>query len=181
MLSNPSPYFTQGFMPQFPGLSGMGVPQTGAVNFGQPGADGLAGQFGQLGQLGPIGQLGADPRYAAFANPYSQGHPHLNAGSYSGSQHPAQPIVQLLAQLAQQIQVQSAVTQQIGNAIQQLAQHVAVQALHSQQGAGFGAGQQFGLSGQFAGGLGAQPFGQNPFAGAGPGGYGGFNRSQTIQ
>jgi hypothetical protein len=81
-------------------------------------------------------------------------------------------------------------TQQIGIALQQLAQQLATQSLQTQAYAS--AGQPLGFGGSFVGnpaGSGGQYFGQNPFAGA-QGGYGGFspqaqawgaNRQQTIQ
>jgi hypothetical protein len=118
---------------------------------------------------------------------------------------PVQQIVPVLAQLAQQIAVQSAVAQQIGIAVHQLAHQLAVQGLQSYPGSGFGSGQAFAGAGQqFSGGA-AQPFGPGgPFLGTPgaqyfapnsfntpQGGYGGFNpqqaqawganRPQTIQ
>jgi hypothetical protein len=75
-----------------------------------------------------------------------------------------------LVQLAQQIAIQGAVNQQIGLALHQLAHHLAMQGMQTQQGAGIGGGQ--------------------PFAGIPQGAYGAFNpqaqgwgagRSQTIQ
>jgi len=82
---------------------------------------------------------------------------------YAGAHHPAQQIVLVLGQLAQQISVQTAMTQQISIALQQLVHQLAVQGLPSHQGAGLSAFQ---------------------------GAYGGFtpqaqawgaNRAQTIQ
>ncbi|TLY83578.1 MAG: hypothetical protein E6K41_00820 [Gammaproteobacteria bacterium] len=95
---------------------------------------------------------------------------------YAGAHHPAQQIVLVLGQLAQQISVQTALTQQISIALQQLVHQLAVQGLQI-PGAGLGA-------------FGGQYFAQNPFAGATQGAYGGFspqaqvwgaNRAQTIQ
>jgi hypothetical protein len=133
----------------------------------------------------------------------SAGHnPLLNSGSLSGyaagagGQIPTQQLVPVLAQLAQQISVQSALIQQLGITLHQLAHQLTAQTLQY-QGAGVGAGQGFGAGvSPFAGiGQASGPGGpfsaQNPFAGAPQGGYGGFNpqaqgwwggnRSQTIQ
>jgi hypothetical protein len=143
------------------------------------------------------------------ANPYLQSamfasspihNPLLNSFSFAGPAGPhnaAQQIVPALAQLAQlaqQISLQSAVTQQIGIALHQLAHQLAAQSLQGQQGGGqalfAGAGQPFGQGGPFLGNSGGQYYGQNPLAGATQGGYGGFsspfqawsaNRQQTIQ
>jgi hypothetical protein len=126
--------------------------------------------------------------------------PFLNSGSlsgYAGGQIPAQQLVPVLAQLAQQISVQSALIQQLGITVHQLAHQLTAQILQPQLGAGLGAGQGFGAAVSPFGGIGQAsgpggPFSaQNPFAGATQGGYGGFNpqaqgwwggnRSQTIQ
>jgi len=94
---------------------------------------------------------------------------------YAGAHHPAQQIVLLLGQLAQQISAQTAVTQQISIGLQQLVQQLAVQGL-----------QNPGALGAFGG----QYFAQSPFSGATQGAFGGFtpqaqpwgaNRAQTIQ
>jgi hypothetical protein len=157
MLSNFSQYSPQGFIPQFPGLQGAGWPQMSPGLFGQPGAyagfvpfahePALAGMY--PGPLAPS-PLAYNPLLGSFAG-------------YAGAHHPAQQIVLVLGQLAQQISVQTAVTQQISIALQQLAHQLAVQGLQSHQGAGLGAFQ---------------------------GAYGGFtpqaqawgaNRAQTIQ
>jgi hypothetical protein len=134
---------------------------------------------------------------------------NVSFGQDSGQslQHPAQHLVTVLGQLAQQLAAHAAVTQQIGIAVHQLAQQLGAQSLQGYP-SGFGAGQAFagigppyagvgqpfglGGGGQYGGG---QYFGQNPFGGAiqagyGQGGYGGFNpqaqawganRQQTIQ
>jgi hypothetical protein len=163
--------------------------------FGQPGASSGSAPFGYEPGLAGMGQsqlllspLGYNPLLSSFAG-------------YAGAHNPAQQIVLVLGQLAQQISVQSALIQQISIALQQLVHQLAVQSLQSHQGGGLGAGQAFAGAGQpFIGAgqplgvggpfLGGQYFGQNPFASATQGGYGGFspqaqswgaNRAQTIQ
>ena len=80
-------------------------------------------------------------------------------------------VAPVLGQLAQHIAIQSAVTQQIGVAVHQLAHQLALQGLQGFPGGGFGAGQGFaGASQPYIGG--AQPYGQ---LGLGAGAYGGFN------
>jgi hypothetical protein len=193
MLSNLPQYSPLGQIPQFPGSHGAGSPQMSPGLFGQPGAYGGNGSFGnESGQTGlnqpyPFGGQLTNPflqnpftqnqfPQGPFAtNPYLQ-NPLLQSplahnplpssfAGQAGAPNPAQHIIPVLAQLAQQIAAQSAVTQQIGIALQQLAQHLAAQS-------------------------GTQHFGQNPFASATQGGYGGFNpqaqawganRPQTIQ
>ena len=151
-FSQYSPYPPQGLMSPFPGLQGAGWPQMSPALFGQPGVYGGNAPFGY------------EPGFAGYA----------------GAHHPAQQIVLVLGQLAQQISVQSALIQQISIALQQL--------VH--QSAGLGAGQALGVGGPFLGSFGGPYFGQNPFASAAQGGYGGFspqaqswgaNRAQTIQ
>jgi hypothetical protein len=134
------------------------------------------------------------------ANPYVQSpwslnpaahNPLLNsAGAHVGQVNPASQVVPLLAHLAQQVAIQSAVAQHIGVALHQLAQQLAGQNVQGYPGAGFGGGPGFAGTGQPFGGAGGQYFGQNPFAGAAQGGYDGFspqaqawgaNRPQTIQ
>jgi hypothetical protein len=122
-------------------------------------------------QFGPQSQ-GQNP-YAGFAiNPYlqGQGNPYAQAQQWANPfgqnpfannfgqtpHHPAHQIVPALAQLAQQIALQSAMTQQIGAALHQLAQHLAGQGAQAQQGFGLGGGQPFaGLNSQ------AQAWGAN--------------------
>ena len=203
MLSTFSPYVSHGLMPQFH----QGLPQVRPGRVGQPGAAGGPGAYGVQAPLAPDpAQLG-QPSYAFGVpmNPYLQSpftpnqlpqgpqlpgfSPFLNSvgSAHAGGQLPAQQIVPVLAQLAQQVSIQSAVIQQLGLALHQLAQQVAAQG----QGAGIG-GQGFSAVPPFGIGPSAGgPFsGQNPFAGATQGGYGfnpqaqgwwAGNRSQTIQ
>src|SRR6266478_2049577 len=184
MLSNFSPYPPQGLMSQFPGLQGAGWPQMSPALFGQPGVYGGNAPFGyEPGQAGmgqnqfSLSPLGHNPLLSSFAG-------------YAGAHNPAQQIVLVLGQLAQQISVQSALIQQISIALQQLVHQLAVQSLLSHQGAGLGAGQALGVGGPFLGSFGGQYFGLNPLASAAQSGYGGFspqaqswgaNRAQTIQ
>jgi hypothetical protein len=98
--------------------------------------------------------------YAGFAmNPYMQGHanPYTQSQSWANpfvqnpfgnsfgqtAHHPAQQIVPALAQLAQQLALQSAVTQQMGAALHQLAQQLAIQGSQAQGAFGPGGGQPF--------------------------------------
>ena len=167
MLSNFSQYSPQGFIPQFPGLQGAGWPQMSPGLFGQPGAyagfvpfahePALAGMYPSSFLQNPFVPSPLAPSPLAY-NPL----PGSFAG-FAGAHHPAQQIVLVLGQLAQQISVQTAVTQQISIALQQLVHQLAVQGLPSHQGAGLSAFQ---------------------------GAYGGFtpqaqawgaNRAQTIQ
>src|SRR5262249_20962343 len=55
-----------------------------------------------------------------------------------------QQIVPVLGQIAQQIAVQSAMTQQIGTAVHQLAHQLAVHGMQTQQGLGSQVGQPYG-------------------------------------
>jgi hypothetical protein len=223
MLLSPSQYSPQGLMPQFAGQQAVATPQTGQGLFAQPGASGGNGQmqypFGaqqypSAGQMNPLPQMPFQSPQTPFQqgqfiqNPYlhSQVSPYLQNQlstspfahnpllSGAGAPHLAQQVVQILGQLEQQILTQSAVTQQIGVAIQQLWQ-AALQNLHAHQS--FGSGQNSGLGGQFSGapggqafGTGGQPFGQGPFAIPSPAGYGNMstpaqawasNRPPTIQ
>ena len=162
MLSNFSQYSPQGFIPQFPGLQGTGWPQMSPGLFGQPGA--YAGFV----------PFAHEPALAGmYPTPFLQ-NPFVPS-PYAGAHHPAQQIVLVLGQLAQQISVQTAVTQQISIGLQQLVQQLAVQGL-----------QNPGALGAFGG----QYFAQSPFSGATQGAFGGFtpqaqpwgaNRAQTIQ
>ena len=178
-----SQYSPQGLLPP----QGAGWPQQMSPGlFGQPGANSGYAQFGQdSGQAGfgpqsPFGlggqgnALGQNPfgQSPFAASPYLQNNPLL--GSFAGQQgpHHTQHLIALLGQIAQQLSIHNAMTQQVGIALHQLVQQLAVQ---SYSGGGVGGGQYFG---------------QNPFAGA-QGGYGGFNpqaaqawganRPQTIQ
>ncbi len=168
MLSN-SQYFPQGLFSQFPGLQAAGFPVS---QFGPDSAQAGLGQqfpFG-WGQQFPFGlsQQGGFGQHGLFGGPV-----------------PAHQIVPVLGQLAQQIAVQSAVAQQIGIAVHQLAHQLALQGLQGYPGSAFGAGQVLGGVGQPYIGGGAQPFGLGA-----QGAYGGFNpqaqawganRPQTIQ
>lgn len=174
MLSNFSPYVLQGSMPQFSGqFSGLQ-----ASGF-SPLAPGLPGQLGAYGVQAPFAQVNPYVQSPLLPGPYAH-NPFLNSGgpaSYAGTYTPvAQQIVPLLAQLAQQIFIHSAATQQLGITLHQLCQQIAAVNLQSQQTMG----------------LGAAGIGQSaPFAGATQGNYGGFNpqaqtwwggnRAQTIQ
>jgi hypothetical protein len=116
-------------------------------------------------------------------NPWAQSHvghnPAQNSfGGQAGANIPAQHIVPVLGQLAQQLAVQNAVTQQIGIAVQQLAQHLAQQGIQN-SGGWLGTGQ--GIGGQaFGQGLGGQGFGPQAQGWGGNQAWNG-NRSQTIQ
>ena len=162
MVSNFPQYSPQGLASQFPGLQGAGWPQMNPGLFGQPGMGGGNVSFGQ-----DSGQAGLNQQYpfGAQTNTFAQ-NPFL--------QHPAQHLVTVLGQLAQQLAAHAAVTQQIGIALHQLTQQLGAQSLQGYQGypGGFGAGQAFaGIGPPYAG------FGQ-PF---GLGGAWGANRQQTIQ
>ncbi|TLZ63567.1 MAG: hypothetical protein E6K20_01190 [Gammaproteobacteria bacterium] len=183
MLSNLSQYSPQGFVPQFHGLQGAGWPQMGPGPFAQPGAyPGLVPFAHEPALTGMYPSPFLQTPFAATpfaATPFAPAigyNPLLSLAGYAGAHHPAQQIVLVLGQLAQQISVQTALTQQISIALQQLVHQLAVQGLQI-PGAGLGA-------------FGGQYFAQNPFAGATQGAYGGFspqaqvwgaNRAQTIQ
>ncbi len=117
MLSNFSQYSPQGFIPQFPGLQGAGWPQMSPGLFGQPGAyagfvpfahePALAGLYPTPFLQNPFVPSPFAPSPLAY-NPL----PGSFAG-FAGAHHPAQQIVLVLGQLAQQISVQTAMTQQI--------------------------------------------------------------------
>ena len=204
MLSNFSHYSPQGFIPQFPGLQGAGWPQMSPGLFGQPGTYAGYVPFAQEPALAgmypspflqtpfapspflqtPFLQTPFAPSPFApspflqtpFASSPFAPNPLIGSfAGYAGAHHPAQQIVLLLGQLAQQISAQTAVTQQISIGLQQLVQQLAVQGL-----------QNPGALGAFGG----QYFAQSPFTGATQGAFGGFtpqaqpwgaNRAQTIQ
>src|SRR6266581_1602374 len=135
MLSNLSQYSPQGFIPQFHGLQGAGWPQMGPGPFAQPGAyPGLA-PFAHEPSL--TGMYPSPFLQTPFA-PAIGYNPLLSLAGYAGANHPAQQIVLVLGQLAQQISVQTALTQQISIALQQLVHQLAVQGLQI-PGAGLGA------------------------------------------
>jgi hypothetical protein len=193
MLPSFSPYVSQGLVPQF-----VGSPQF------SPGPSGPQGAYGMNVPFGHDYQAQSPYAFGAAMNPYPQNpftanqslqNPQFSSGPFSSGPQ-LQQLVPVLAQLAQQISVQSALIQQLGITLHQLAHQLTAQILQS-QGAGLGAGQGFGAAvSPFAGiGQASGPGGpfsaQNPFAGATQGGYGGFNpqaqgwwggnRSQTIQ
>ena len=208
MLSNFSPYVLQGSIPQFSGqFSGL---QAGGFSPlvpglpGQPGAYGVQAPFAQANpytQMNPYMQQSPLLPGPYAHNPLLAHNPFLNAAgpaSYAGAYTPvAQQILPLLAQLAQQISIQGAATQQLGVTLHQLCQQLAAVSLQSQQSMGIGAAQGFAAGVPFAGigqsaGAGAAFAPHNPFSGATQGGYGGFNpqvqawwgggnRAQTIQ
>ena len=190
MLSNFSHYSPQGFIPQFTGLQGAGWPQMTPGLFGQPGAyagyvpfahePALAGMYPSPFLQTPFAPSPFAPSPFApspFAPSPLAYNPLLGSfAGYAGAHHPAQQIVLLLGQLAQQISAQTAVTQQISIGLQQLVQQLAVQGLQTHPGA--------------LGAFGGQYFAQSPFTGATQGAFGGFtpqaqawgaNRAQTIQ
>jgi hypothetical protein len=183
MLPNPLQYSQQSLLPQFPGLQA-GLPQMSPGLFGQPGAYNGTAQFGTA-------QFGHDSGQAGFAPqlPFGQQFPfglsqQLALGGQAGAPIPLQQIVPALAQLAQHIAVQSAVTQQIGIAVHQLAHQLVLQGVQGYPGGGFGAGQVFAGAGQpYLGGA-AQPFGlggQAGYGGLGPQAQAWGARPQTIQ
>jgi hypothetical protein len=209
MVSNLSQYSPQGLASQFPGLQGAGWPQMSPGLFGQPGMGGGNVSFGQdsgqagLSQQYPFGaQTNSSAQLPFTQNSFLQNPFVTNPYQQSPQMHPAQHLVTVLGQLAQQLAAHAAMTQQISIALHQLAQQLGAQSLQGYPG-GIGAGQAFAGAGPpYAGvgqpfGLGGagQYFGQNPFAGAiqagyGQGGYSGFNpqaqawganRPQTIQ
>jgi hypothetical protein len=168
-------------------------------------------QYSPPGPLPPFSGtqgIGQSPGFGG-AGAYGQGFYTQPGASYAqpgGTFGTALQVIPLIGHLAQQIHLHSGMTQQIGIALNHLAQQLAVlsqQVMLSQQvqggtGLGFGAsqglagGQPFG-TGQGAGQAGwqngpfapgAQPYGFTPFAGAS--GLGGqtpwaAQRSQTIQ
>jgi hypothetical protein len=181
--------------------------------FGQPGAYGGNASFGHdSGQAG-VGQpfpFGGQAPFGVQANPFAQNpylpgvlatNPYaqslwsLNSTAHNpllsfGGSNPVSQFAPVLGHLAQQLAIQGAVTHQIGIALHQLTQQLVGQGAQGYPGVGFGGGQAFAGAGQPFGGAGGQYFGQNPFAGAAQGGYGGFNpqaqawganRPQTIQ
>ena len=175
MLSNFSHYSPQGFIPQFPGLQGAGWPQMSPGLFGQPGT--YAGYVPFAHEPALAGMYPSPYLQTPFAPSPLAFNPLLGSfAGYAGAHHPAQQIVLLLGQLAQQISAQTAVTQQISIGLQQLVQQLAVQGLQTHPGA--------------LGAFGGQYFAQSPFTGATQGAFGGFtpqaqawgaNRAQTIQ
>ena len=159
------------FLPQY-----LGFPHMSPAWFGQPGVYGFGGSFGY-----PAGPS------VVVQQPYpSNGttHPFFSAIGIGGTPYSVQQIIPLLGQLAQQISVQGAVSQQIAYVLHHLA------LLSSQLLVQFqpfvGAGQAFGLGVPFPG----QYLTPTVFAGAPQGGFGfnpqqaqawGASRPQTIQ
>ena len=192
MLSNPLQYSQQSLLPQFPGLQAVGLPQMSPGLFGQSGAYNGTAQFGH-----DAGQAGFAPQ-SPFGHPQSAFGPQLPfgqqlpfglsqqfaLGGQAGAPIALQQIVPALAQLAQHIAVQSAVAQQIGIAVHQLAHQLVLQGVQGYPGGGFGAGQVFAGAGQPYPGGAAQPFGlggQAGYGGLGPQAQGWGARPQTIQ
>lgn len=207
MFSSFSPYVSPGLFPQSFG----GFPQFGTGLPGPQSAHGASASFGydQQGQspyafggaMNPYlqnpftsnqfqqnPQLTQSPQWLSGPQPQgsSMHGPFLgsgHAGAYVGSQQ----LVPVLAQLAQQISIQSAFIQQLGITLHQLAHQLTAQSLQPHQGAGLGVGGGIGQ----ATGPGGAFSAQYPFGGATQGGYGGFNpqaqpwwsgnRAQTIQ
>jgi hypothetical protein len=164
MMPNVSQYSSQGPIPQFQGLQGVGSPQMGPGVFGQPGAYGGNASFGHdSGQAGvsqsfpfgvqanpfapypftqPVAQNPYLPGVPA-TNPYAQSPWLLNSTAHnpllsSAGINPASQVAPLLAHLAQQLAIQGAVTQQIGIALHQLTQQLAGQGAQGYPGVGFG-------------------------------------------
>jgi len=154
--------------------------------FGQPGAYGFNGSLtyppSSVGVTQPLQPFSGLPN-GIFASPYISS-PYVSSpfASFAGQavHHPAQQMLLLLGQLAQQICAQGVASQQIGMSLYQLAyqllaQPLAVQGIAPQPF--IGTGQPFGLGAPF-------------FAGTAPGGFGitpqqaqawGATRPQTIQ
>src|SRR5262249_31601458 len=109
MLSNLSPFATQGLAPQF--SFGLDPTQAGLGHSQYP-----FGQYPFGGQTSPYAQ---NP-YAQ--NPYAQS-PYAQGpfASLAASPHLHTQLAPVLTQIAQQIAVQSALTQQMGAALHQLA------------------------------------------------------------
>ncbi len=157
MLSNFSQYAPQGLAPQIPGMQPIGPLPLNSALPGQPGIYGNPWLGHELGQQGLGQHLSA---WGGQINPFVQN---------PVPQNPVQ-VLPVLGQLAQQLTIQCALTQQIAQQISSAVQHLAHQlALQSLQG---------------------QYYGQNPLAASIQGGYSGFNpqtqawgagRPQTIQ
>jgi hypothetical protein len=196
MLPHFSQYSPFGLLPPSPGMQGFGgIPGVGqSPGFGGAGAYGQ-GYYGQNG-YGPFAAVSpfAMSPFAMSQYPHHQesnslytqpgyAQPGVFGAQPGGAFATAPQIIPLIAHLAQQIHLQSGVTQQIGVALSHLVQHLAVlgpqavlgQPLQGGAGLGFGAGQPFGFN-PFVGaaGLGGQtpPWAAQPWA---------AQRSQTIQ
>ena len=158
MLSNYSQYSPQAWAPQFlpwqGGSFGHDFAQGGQQPFafgGQGTAFGQGSPFGQGNAFGanpfPFGTQGGWYGQSPFgANPYAP-------NPYAQSQ--LHQIVPVLSQLAQHVAVQSAITQQIGAALHQLAHQLTGQGMQTQQGVGLGGQPPFGAFNPQAQGWGA--------------------------
>lgn len=167
MLSNFSQYAPQGLAPQIPGMQPIGPLQLNSALPGQPGIYGNPWLGHELGQQGAGQQA---PAWGGQLNPFVQ-NPLAQTPFFLGqpANNPLQ-VVPVLGQLAQQLTIQCALTQQlaqqISTAVQHLGHQLALQSLHGQY------------------------YGQNPLAASIQGGYSGFNpqaqawgaaRAPTIQ
>ena len=168
MLSNFSQFSPQGFGPQLPGFQAGGPGQFNPAAFGQHGLFGGNAPFGQ-----EAGHFGAGQQQYPFGSPPGSlaQHPFGPFGtSPYGLQSPQlqNQLLPMLGHIAQQVALQTAITQQIGFVLHQLAQQLGVYGSQAQQGFGLGTGQAF---------AGGQPFGGFTPQTQGWGG----GRSQTIQ
>jgi hypothetical protein len=109
MLSNFSQYAPQGLAPQIPGMQPLGPLQLNSGVPGQPGIYGNPWLGHELGQQGVGQQL---PVWGGQFNPFVQ--------------NPVQ-VIPVLGQLAQQLTIQCALTQQIAQQISSAVQHLAHQ------------------------------------------------------
>lgn len=150
MLSNFSQYAPQGLAPQIPGLQANGSPQLNAALFGQPAV------YANPWLAHELGQQGVGPQVPAWLGPINPiAHNPLAPAPFNVSPFNSAQMVPVLGQLAQQLTVQCALTQQVAQqisiAIQHLAHQIALQ----------------GVQGQY--------YGQNPLAASIQGSYTGFN------
>jgi hypothetical protein len=172
MLPNFLPqYSPQGLMAHF-GVPGAALPYLSPALFGQPGVYGLNGSIAYPAGPGVVMQ------------------PPFMVGT-AGAQHPAQQIVLLLGQLAQQISVQGGVSQHISAGLLHLAHQLLAYQQLAQGQPFIGAGQPLGLGTPF---IASQYLTPNVFAGVPQGGFAftppfspqqaqawGVSRPQTIQ
>jgi len=170
---NLSQYLQQGLAPPLFGYSGYS-------------AGAALPQFNPQGIFAPVG-LGATlqpgQELGPYANPWA---------GYGATANPAQQVITVLAQLAQQAVLQGIATHQIGTVLHQLAQQIqafqqiAAQTLQNRLGYGTPAGQLFsspfsptsvqgsqGFGLPTAASIGQNPFAQNPYAATLSGAYGG--------
>jgi hypothetical protein len=92
-----------------------------------------APQFGLQGIFGPAGLYGGNPGFGpeSYQQGFAQQIPFGNSvAGNSGNPGIGPQIIWALGQLAQQVATQGIVAQQLGAALSQLAQHVAMQLLH---------------------------------------------------